>query len=76
MKEKFLELFKEVFEMEDEEVKFNDNFRDLETWDSITHLSLIAMLDDEYSMQIEEEELKKLITVGDLFNKANGTTTN
>ena len=71
MKEKFLELFKEVFEMEDEEVKFNDNFRDLETWDSITHLSLIAMLDDEYDVQIEEEELKKLITVEDLFNKVN-----
>ena len=69
MKEKFLELFKEVFEMEDDEVKFDDNFRDLETWDSITHLSLIAMLDDEYGMQIEEEELKKLITVEALFNK-------
>ena len=71
MKKNFLELFKEVFEMEDEEVKFNDNFRDLETWDSITHLSLIAMLDDEYDIQIEEEELKKLITVEDLFNKVN-----
>ena len=69
MKAKFIELFKEVFEMEDEEVKFNDNFRDLETWDSITHLSLIAMLDDEYDIQIEEEELKKLITVEDLFKK-------
>jgi len=71
MKDKFIELFKEVFEMEDEEVKFNDNFRDLETWDSITHLSLIAMLDDEYDIQIEEEELKKLITVEDLFKKVN-----
>ena len=71
MKAKFLELFKEVFEMEDEEVKFNDNFRDLETWDSITHLSLIAMLDDEYDVQIEEEESKKLMTVEDLFNKVN-----
>mgnify|MGYP001552345676 CR=1 FL=1 len=71
MKEKFLELFKEVFEMEDEEVNFEDNFRDLDTWDSLTHLSLIAMLDDEYDVQIEEEELKKLHTVNDIFEKAN-----
>ena len=71
MKEKFLELFKEVFEMEDEEVNFDDNFRDLDTWDSLTHLSLIAMLDDEYDVQIEEEELKKLTTVNDIFEKAN-----
>lgn len=71
MKAKFIELFKEVFEMDDEEVTFDDNFRDLETWDSITHLSLIAMLDDEYDIQIEEEELKKLITIEDLFKKIN-----
>lgn len=71
MKEKFLELFKEVFEMEDEEVNFDDNFRDLDTWDSLTHLSLIAMLDDEYDVQIEEEELKKLHTVSDIFEKTN-----
>ena len=71
MKEKFLELFKEVFEMEDENVNFEDNFRELDTWDSLTHLSLIAMLDDEYDVQIEEEELKKLNTVNDIFEKAN-----
>ena len=71
MKEKFLELFKEVFEMEDEDLNFEDNFRDLDTWDSLTHLSLIAMLDDEYDVQIEEEELKKLNTVNDIFEKAN-----
>lgn len=69
MKEKFLELFKEVFEMEDEVVKFDDKFRELDTWDSMTHLSLIAMLDDEYDKQIEEDEFEKLITVLDVFEK-------
>ncbi len=73
MKEKFLELFKEVFEMEGEEVKFTDNFRDFDEWDSLTHLSLIAMLDDEYSIQIEEEELDKLNTVQDLFDRINAS---
>jgi acyl carrier protein len=71
MKEKFLELFKEVFEMEDQEVKFTDNFRDFDEWDSLTHLSLIAMLDDEFGIQIEEEELDKLNTVQDIFEKVN-----
>ena len=71
MKEKFLELFKEVFEMEDQEVEFSDNFRDFDEWDSLTHLSLIAMLDDEFGIQIEEEELDKLNTVQDIFEKVN-----
>jgi len=69
MKDKFLELFKEVFEMEDQEVKFDDKFREYDGWDSLTHLSLIAMLDTEFDVQIEEQELSKLITVEDLFKK-------
>ena len=73
MKEKFLELFKEVFEIDDQEVNFSDNFRDFDEWDSLTHLSLIAMLDDEFGIQIEEEELDQLHTVQDLFDKVSAS---
>jgi len=69
MKEKFIELLKEVFEMEDQDINLDDTFRDYDTWDSLTHLSLIAMLDDEYDTQIEDEEFQKLNTVNDLFSK-------
>ena len=71
MKDKFLEVLKEVFEMEDQEINMEDTFRDYDEWDSLTHLSLIAMLDDEYDLQIEEIEFKKIETVQDLFNKVN-----
>ena len=59
--------------MEDQEVNFEDNFREYDNWDSLTHLSLIAMLDDAYGIQIEEGELKKLTTVQDIFNKIQST---
>ena len=67
MKDKFITLIKEVFEMEDEEVNFEDTFRNYDTWDSLSHLSLIAMLDDEYELQIEDADFQKLITIEDLF---------
>ena len=67
MEEKFIELFKEALEMEDE-VKMEDEFREYDVWDSLTYLSVIAMMDDEYDVQIEEAEFKKLRTVQDLFN--------
>ncbi len=67
MKEKFITLIKEVFEMEEEEVNLNDTFRNYDTWDSLTHLSLIAMLDDEYDLQIEDADFQKLTTIDDLF---------
>jgi len=68
MKEEFIENLKEVFEFEDGQViNFDDKFRDYDEWDSLTHLSLIAMLDDEYEVQIESEEFDNLQTVQELF---------
>lgn len=66
--EKFIGQLKETLEIEDREINMSDEFRDYEEWDSLTYLSLIAMLDEEYDLQIEEAEFKKLRTVEDLFN--------
>ncbi|HQK69976.1 MAG TPA: acyl carrier protein [Bacteroidales bacterium] len=69
MKEKFLEQIKEVFELEDTEVHLEDNFRDYERWDSLTNLTLIAMLDSEFGVVIESKDFNKLNTVGELLNE-------
>ncbi|UPT70036.1 MAG: acyl carrier protein [Flavobacterium sp. JAD_PAG50586_2] len=67
MEDKFLDLFKEVLETEDKEINLNDEFRQYDEWDSLTYLSVIAMLDDEYDIVIETEDFKKLKTVGELM---------
>ncbi|MBY8962427.1 acyl carrier protein [Flavobacterium sp. D11R37] len=68
MEEKFIDALKEALEMEDQEVNFSDNFRDYDTWDSLSRLSLIAVLDSEFDVQIEDAEFAKLVTVEDLYN--------
>lgn len=68
MRKEFINKLREALEMEDgAEVNLNDNFRDYENWDSLNRLNLIAMLDDEYGVQIENEEFENLKTVGDLL---------
>lgn len=67
MKEKFLSAFKEALEIEDQDIKMADAFRDYEEWDSIAQLSLIAMLDEEFDLQIEGKEFDQLKSVMDLF---------
>jgi len=67
MKEKFLASFKEALQIEDREVLTTDVFRDYDEWDSLSRLSLIAALDEEYDLQIEDKEFEKLLTVGDLM---------
>ena len=68
MKEQFIENIVDVFELESSNVEFKDEFRDYEEWDSLTHLSLIAMLDDEYGVQIESEDFSKILTIQQLFD--------
>jgi acyl carrier protein len=68
MKEKFLTAFKEALQIEDREIAMDDVFRDYEEWDSLGRLSLIAALDEEFDLQIEDKEFEQLLTVGELLN--------
>ena len=63
----FIEKFAEAIER-DGEIKMEDNFREYDEWNSLAYLSIIAFMDEEYGVQIEEEEFKQLKTVQDLYN--------
>jgi acyl carrier protein len=69
MQNQFLSQIKEVLEIEDREIFLSDTFRDFDEWDSLSRLSLIAMLDDDYEVAIEEEVFKTLLTLEDLYNE-------
>lgn len=69
MREQFLTLLKETLEIEGREISPEDVFRDYNEWDSLSQLSLIAMLDEEYGIEIEMVDFNKLITVGDLMGE-------
>ncbi len=68
MEKEFIEKLKEVLEIEDRELNLSDEFRTYDEWSSLAYLSVIAMLDEEYEIQMEEAEFKKLRTVADLYN--------
>ena len=67
MEKEFIAKLKEILEIEDRELNLTDEFRTYDEWDSLAYLSVIALFDEEYDIQIEEAEFKKLRTVGDLF---------
>ena len=69
MTEKFIELFKETLEIEEDTLQLDTKFRELEQWDSLAFLSVIAMIDEEYDVIIEGNEFKKLITIGDVIDE-------
>ena len=69
MEENFIKLFCDTLEIEDAQVTSETIFRDLEQWDSLAYLSVIAMIDEEFDIQIEGAEFKELKTIGDLINE-------
>ena len=69
MEKDFINNFKNALEIVSRDVNMSDEFRTFEEWDSLAYLSIIAMLDEEYNTQIEEDEFKKLKTVNDIYSK-------
>ena len=43
-------------------------FKDLDEWSSLTALSIIAMVDEEYDTTLKGDDIKNADTVEDLFN--------
>ena len=66
MTERFIYLFKENLEMEDTDVQPGDAFREYDKWDSLRHLLLIAMIDEEYGVVIETKIFEKITTIEEL----------
>ena len=52
--------------LEVETVKPGDVLREFTCWDSLTVLSIIAMMDKSYGVNADAKDLKEVITVGDL----------
>lgn len=44
-------------------------FKQLEEWDSMLALSLIAMVDDEYSLKLTGDDIRSSNTIEDLYSK-------
>jgi len=42
-------------------------FKSLDEWTSLASLSVIAMIDDEYEVSINGNDIRNLETIGDLF---------
>lgn len=65
----FIEKFAEAVEIEDaSSLGVDTEFRTLPQWGSLAYLSVIAMIDEEFDIQIEEEDFRKLSTIKALYD--------
>ena len=65
-KEEFVQEFAEL--LENEEVREDTKFRELDEWDSLAALSTISMIDDEFGVTINNKDLRNVENVGELYD--------
>ena len=64
----FIEKVQDQFEDTDPtEITATTEFKELDEWSSLTALSLIAMIDEEYDVQLKGDDIRNANTVEDLY---------
>lgn len=71
MKE-FIANFADQFdEIDVDTLSAETNFRNLDEWSSLVALSVMAMVDDEYEVELKADEMRKTNTIQELFDLVN-----
>lgn len=67
--EEFIEKFAEAVEAESPETLAPEtNFRELDEWSSLAALSIIALADEEFDVELSGNEMRGATTILDLYN--------
>jgi|TARA_B110000908_G_scaffold40045_1_gene48623 acyl carrier protein len=64
MKEELLNKIAELLEVD--EIIDKDDLSSFDEWDSLTALSIIALVDSDYNKTLSNDQLKQFSSVGDL----------
>jgi acyl carrier protein len=68
----FIENFAAQFEETDAEVFTPETtYRELDEWSSLVALSVLAMIDEEYDVQLKGDEMRGTKTIQELFDLVN-----
>ncbi|MCG9737613.1 acyl carrier protein [Shewanella insulae] len=65
-KQEFLNALEEILELDENTLKGDEVLMDIEQWDSLAFLSVIAMADEHFDIVIQGDKLEEINTVSDL----------
>ncbi|MBQ3373440.1 MAG: acyl carrier protein [Oscillospiraceae bacterium] len=64
--EKLNEVFRDIFDDETITVGEETTAADIEGWDSLTHINLLATIEDEFDIKFEMKDIVKMKNVGEM----------
>ena len=66
--ERLNEVFRNVFDDDEIEVEAGTTADDIEDWDSLEHINLIAAVENEFAMKFKMKEVSSMKNVGEMID--------
>ena len=70
-KQEKITLLEEIMDLEEGTLKEDTVLSELDEWDSMSRLSVIVMMSDEFGKTITGEDVKQYVTVNDILEQMN-----
>ena len=64
---KVCKIFDDIFDLEKKKLKKSTNAKDISNWDSISNLKLIIVLEKEFKIRFDPDEIVEIKNVGELI---------
>ena len=65
---KKISLLEEMFQMDEGTLSADMKLDDIEEWDSMTKLSLIVLMDEEFDKTLVSSDIKNFVTIQDILD--------
>ena len=59
--EKYSEIFKNALNIDGDKLNENLKYNEIDEWDSIGHMTLVAALEEEFKITLETDDMKILV---------------
>lgn len=68
---KKLALLEDILDVEEGTLSVDQNLSDLDEWDSLSALSVVVMVKDEFNKKLSGSEVRAFVTVQDIIDAMN-----
>ncbi len=69
-RKEFMNALEDILMLDIDTLKESDRLADIENWDSLAHLSLLALFNTHFQKSISAQEIRSFKTVADILAKA------
>lgn len=74
MQEKIIEILADTFRVKPSDITSETTIDNIDTWDSLTHMELVANLEEGLNLEFDGDEIADMISVGAIEKVVKGKT--